>query len=274
MGVVTISRQIGSRGDEIGQLLVDRDGYACLNKELIESRFARDGISPVSVERYDERSPRFFRHFSRDKNTYLHFLKAAVYECAREPNAVIMGRGAHLILAEVPGILSVRFIATHATRVDRIMKKEGLTRELAEQMIAHSDSERTGFHRFFFNANWEAPQSYDLVLNGDNLDDAAMIDIITRAMDDLNRDDVRVRSREVLEDLFLQQEIISQVIYRDRIPVQNLEVQCNHGRVQLRGMVMIEEHVALVEESAKKIKGVQEIHSEVYFIPSYTYVMR
>ena len=274
MGVVTISRQIGSRGDEIGQLLVDRDGYACLNKELIESRFARDGISPVSVERYDERSPRFFRHFSRDKNTYLHFLKAAVYECAREPNAVIMGRGAHLILAEVPGILSVRFIATHATRVDRIMKKEGLTRELAEQMIAHSDSERTGFHRFFFNANWEAPQSYDLVLNGDNLDDAAMVDIIMRAMNDLNRDDVRNRSREVLEDLFLQQEIISQVIYRDRIPVQNLEVQCNHGRVQLRGMVMIEEHVALVEESAKKIKGVQEIHSEVYFIPSYTYVMR
>jgi cytidylate kinase len=274
MGVITISRQLGSRGDEIVALLAEHEGYHCLNKELIEERFARDGISLVSVERYDERSPHFFRHFSRDKNTYLHFLKATMYECARDGHAVILGRGGHLVLGDLPGVLSVRFIASRSARVQRVMKRSGVSEEEALEMISHSDSERTGFHRFFFASDWENPDSYDLVLNSEQFDNDTIIDMVKRAMQDLNRPEIQERSHRALDDLFLQQEIISQIVYRDRIPVQNLEVQCKEGHVVLRGMVMIEEHVKLVEESTRKCPGIRSVESEVYFIPSYTYVMR
>ena len=274
MGVVTISRQLGSRGDEIGRILVEKEGYRSLDKNSLEQTFKRDGISLLSVERYDERSPRFFRHFSRDKNTYLHFLKSAMYDCARDRHAVIFGRGGHVILGNLPGVLSLRFTAPKEERVRWIVSELGVTEQQAEAMIGRSDDERAGFHRFFFNRSWDDSSSYDLTFNSGRLGNECIMDIIRRAVEEINRPDILETTRVELDDLFLEQEVISQVIYRDRIPVQNLEVRCERGDVVLHGMVMIEEHVRLVSESAQKIKGVGSVKSEVYFIPSYTYVMR
>ncbi len=274
MGVITISRQLGSRGDEIGRLLVEKEGYRCLDKESLEETFKRDGVSLGSVERYDERSPRFFRHFSRDKNTYLHFLKSAVYDCARDRHAVIFGRGGHLILADLPGVLSLRFTAPREVRIARVARESGASEEEAAAMIEHSDAAREGFHRFFFNRSWDSPRQYDLTFNSERIDNSCLVDMIKRALEDLNRPEVVKETANRLDNLFLTQEVISQIVYRDRIPVQNLEVDCHDGEAFLRGMVMIEEHVRLVKESAQKVAGIHSVRSEIYFIPSYTYVMR
>lgn len=274
MGIITISRQLGSRGDEIGRLLVEKEGYRCLDKESLEETFKRDNVSLGSVERYDERSPRFFRHFSRDKNTYLHFLKSAVYDCARDRHAVIFGRGGHLILADLPGVLSLRFTAPREARLARVMRERGLSEDDATAVIGRSDAEREGFHRFFFSRSWDSPRQYDLTFNSERIDNACVIDMIKRAVEELNRPEILKRTKDTLDSLFLTQEVISQIVYRDRIPVQNLEVECHEGEAFLRGMVMIEEHVRLVKEAAEKVAGIRSVRSEIYFIPSYTYVMR
>ena len=274
MGVITISRQLGSRGDEVGRLLVENEGYRCLDKESLEATFLRDGIPLESVERYDERSPRFFRHFSRDKNTYLHFLKSAIYDCARDRHAVIFGRGGHIILGDLPGVLSLRFTAPPRERIQRVIGTEGVPQEEAAGLIGRSDAERAGFHRFFFNKSWDDPRYYDIIFNSERVRSGTIVEMIKRAAADLNRPDILEQTRVRLDNLFLTEEVISQIVYRDRLPVQNLEVECSNGDVSLHGMVMIEDHVQLVKESAERVAGIRSVRSEIYFIPSYTYVMR
>ncbi len=155
-----------------------------------------------------------------------------------------------------------------------VMHELGVAEPQAETMIGRSDAERAGFHRFFFGRSWDDSGSYDLTFNGGRLGNNCIMDIIRRTVEELNQPDILERTRVELDDLFLEQEVISQIVYRDRIPVQNLEVACKRGELFLRGMVMIEEHIRLVTESAEKVNGVTSVRSEVYFIPSYTYVMR
>ena len=82
MPVITISRQLGSFGTKIAQLLSKNFKCSYLDKESLEETFREYGIPKESVERYDEKKPGFWDLFKTDKARYLHFMKGAIYEFA------------------------------------------------------------------------------------------------------------------------------------------------------------------------------------------------
>lgn len=267
MGVITLSRELGSRGDRIAELLAEKLSYRFVNKAEIERVLREDGIPETSIEKYDEKSPGFWHRFSRDRDRYLHLLSYTVSRFAHEGNCVILGRGSQVLLARLPSVLNLRVTAPLDVRVAVVARQFGRSAEEAEHMIHHSDRERAGFHRFFFNENWTNPELYDLIVNTEFLDGEAAVDIVCHALAALQRPDFVRETEQKLANLFLEMQIITRVIYIDGLPVQNLTVSAENGTVQLRGMVSAEEDVVSVEEAAREVEGVKSVRSAIYYVP-------
>ena len=166
MAIITISRQFGSLGTEIAQALGQELHFASLDKKTLEETLISEyGIPEENIDRYDEKKPPLWDVFSTDKDKYLHFMKSAIYDFARQDNCIIIGRGGQVLLRGIPGTLHVRVLAPKELRIKRLQDRFSYDDRLAGQLIRHSDHDRVGFHKFFFHVNWEDVSLYDLMIN-------------------------------------------------------------------------------------------------------------
>ncbi|MBP2671371.1 MAG: bon domain protein, partial [candidate division NC10 bacterium] len=99
---------------------------------------------------------------------YLERLASALYELAKQGDAVFLGRGSHVLLRDFQCALHVWVTASPESRI-RTLLKQGWTREAAVRAIKRSDDERSALVKFAFGVDWEDPARYDLVLNMDKL---------------------------------------------------------------------------------------------------------
>jgi cytidylate kinase len=267
MAIVTISRQLGSLGTEISRRLKKEMKWNYLDKESLEELFASYGLPQESVHKYDEKRPSFWENFSSEKDRYLHFMTKAVYDVASKGNCIILGRGGQVILTDLPGALHVRVTASIEVRVKRIMERYRVDERHAEKMVHQSDHDRAGFHKFFFDVNWESCSLYDLVINTHYLSVDASLKVIQSL---LKTDEMKKRSQEaekMLTDLCLGHEVATVITYKEHIPIHFLEAAADSGLVTLRGSAMSKDDINRSEAAARKIAGVTGVINEIQFVP-------
>ena len=267
MSIITVSRQLGSLGTEIAQLLCKRFKYICVDKELLEETFEESGLPKESVEHFDEKKPKFWDIFKTDKARYLHFVKGAIFSFARKGNCVILGRGGQVVLGNIPGILNVRVVTPMEKRIERIMKRFEWDERQATKIIDQNDHERSGFHKFFFDCNWEDSELYDLVINTGSISTETAAKII---QDLAKSDDFATKQKETqlkLADLTLEHEIKTNIIYKEKLSIHFLEVFSEHGAVTLRGIAGDDADVEQCEKIAAAMENVKEVHNEILFKP-------
>ena len=267
MPVITISRQLGSLGTEIAELLAKNIQCRCLDKESLEDTFGEFGIPKESIERFDEKKPGFWDIFKTDKARYLHYLKGAIFEFAKKGNGVILGRGSQVVLKDLRGVLHIRIVASMETRIQRIMKRFECDDRHASRILQHNDNERSGFHRFFFDWNWEDVNLYDLVINTDSFSADGAARLILDASESAELIGRQKETNLRLIDLSLEHRVKTEIIYKEKIPVQFLEVIADHGVVTLCGIVAEGDEIERCEKAATTIKEVKEIRNEIYFKP-------
>lgn len=273
MAIITISRQFGSLGTKIAKALKEELNSEYMDKITLEEVLVSEyGIPEENVEKYDEKKPPIWDIFSSDKDRYLHFMRTAIYAFAKKGNCVIIGRGGQVLLQDIAGILHVRVIAPLELRIERIKQQYSYDDRLAEQIIRHSDHDRTGFHKFFFHVNWEDPNLYDLVINTQRFTEENAVTLIKDSLKMLGAEEKKPERESKLADLCLGQEVITQIAYKDRIPIQFLEAVAENGVVTLRGSTISSEDITYCETVARKVPGVKDVVNEVYFIPN-TYGM-
>ncbi len=273
MAIITISRQLGSLGTDIATKLKEELSFRDLGKESLESRLIQKyGLPEEKVEQYDEKKPAFWDLFSSDKDKYLHFLKTATYEFAREGNCLLIGRGGQALFQDIPGVLRVRIVAPLELRIERLKERHHYDDRLAEQMIRHSDHDRAGFHRFFFHINWEDYHLYDLMINTQALTTATAVQLIRDALQAYGVADKEQAAASKLKDACLAQEVATIILYEEHIPIHFLEVSSVSGLVTLRGSAMTSEDISRSEAVAGRVAGVKNIVNEIYCIP-HTYGM-
>jgi cytidylate kinase len=267
MPVITISRQLGSLGREIAQRLSKDLNCKYLDKESLEEAFGEYGLPKESLERFDEKKPGFWDLFKTDKARYLHFMKEAIFEFAREGKGIILGRGGQVLLTDLPGVLRVRTIAPKEVRQQRIMERLKCDEDHALKIIEQSDSERAGFHKFFFGVNWENPDLYDLTVNTASFSAETAARLIK---DIIDTDEFKAAQKETthkLTDRCLEHAIKTAVVYKNRILVQFLEVSADRGAVTIRGIVDNNDDLERCEKIVGEIPGVKEVYNEVYYSP-------
>jgi len=206
MAVITLSRQSGSEGNEITQILCDRLGYRYFDKTMMAELAANLGEDPekvvdISADQYQAKTW-LEKTFGAIQLPYGDYTGASylAQEDARKAltvahvrnfistayeldNVVIVGRGGQVALADMPDVLHVRVVASLETRVKRWQNRAGLNWDDARQKIHERDAAHIDFVKRFYDADISDPTLYDLIINTDKLTRDAAASLIIQALE-------------------------------------------------------------------------------------------
>jgi len=170
--VVTVSREIGSRGSFFAGRLAERMGFQLLHREVIDAICASSGYRRRIIESLDDRfrsnldilAESLVTGQSVDHSDYHRYLIKIVLSMARLGGVVLVGRGGGFILGPLRGF-HLRLIAPVEQRCTNLVKYRGLSHEAAQEEIERVDQERREMIRKLFGQDIDNPHHYDLVIN-------------------------------------------------------------------------------------------------------------
>lgn len=180
MSIITISREFGSGGREVGKRLADALGFAYYDREIVTAIAERTQLDEGFVANTLEGG--FFRgvpiHFGRTfsyttpmmNNTTSLFVEQhkIIREMAEKGNCIIVGRAANAILAEHRP-LNLFVYAEMEAKVKRCRERapegESLTERELIRHIRKVDTERARYHEMFSDTRWGRKESYHLCVN-------------------------------------------------------------------------------------------------------------
>lgn len=260
MAIITISRQLGSEGNAIANRLAENLGYSLIDKTKIHGMVTDYEQFKDELEKViNEEKPGLLDRFFQSQKVYFNLLQALIYEAASTGNVIITGRGGHLILKDIPGVLRVRIISPYKLRVRRVMENPNMTREAAEEFVRQNDRERTGFIRYLFDVDPMDPGIYDLVINTEHLNVSVAVNLIIDAVKFLESSGDTSGSLENLKKLALAKKVevaISNVLSGSSY----VEVQANiQGVITLEGVVRSEEEKRSIEKKVSSVPGVMAV---------------
>lgn len=261
MAIITISRQIGSLGNEIAMAAADKLGYEYIEKVQISEILSKLGFSISDIDKFDEKKPSIWQTLTVQKELFAHFIRAAVCELAARKNVVIVGRGGQVILKDIPGTLHIRVIAPYAARVSRLMEQREYEENDVKRMIRQSDNDSSGYLSTYFDANWDDSNLYDLVINTRAMTPSKSVEMITCAVD-TNEMKESPQMSEVLYDLALSHKAKAAILeIAGGGEWVNLDVE--KGVASLSGLVRSPAVKGACEKAILNIQGVKSVHNEL-----------
>lgn len=183
MPVITISRELGSEGTRIAEMVAQHFASQCIDKEVLAEMARQSGVPVEVIAEAEEKllarpmgvsdEMRAFWSVRRSDGRvlteayFVQQLSGAFKLLAAEDNVVFVGRGAQIILKDHPGALHVHLYAPVAVRATRIQQRRNLpTNEAAQRIVQAADEQRRNwFRRFFNNADWKNPKHYHLLID-------------------------------------------------------------------------------------------------------------
>ena len=167
MSVITISREFGSVGDDIGARIAERLGYHFVDKEFIGALLREYGL--INFEKEFETPQGFWEAFNsqrgKRRDQMVDMLNRVVQAVARHGDAVIQGRSGYAILESFADVLHVRLQAPLPVRVEQMMAQQQMTAEQAAASVKDGDDAWRSFVQEFYGVPWDAIQAFDLVIN-------------------------------------------------------------------------------------------------------------
>lgn len=169
MAIITISRQIGSGGDELAVRLAKQLGFTLVDQTLLIELVKGQGLSKSDLEELDEEGFGEERQNREVDRVYVDLLPTLITDLAAEKDLVVLGRGGQCIFRAVPGALHARVVASAKERVKRLMEERGLDEQSAVRLVEESDETRRRFIQYHYGEDLDAAVHYDLVLNTDRV---------------------------------------------------------------------------------------------------------
>lgn len=208
MTTITISRQFGSHGDTVAQLLCDRLGYRYFDKNLMTGLAVQSGLPAEKLVDLSEEKPRartlverLFATFASplsDPGVWAASAEADAQEqlmvakirhliqaAHAEGNVVIIGRGGQAVLRGLPGVLHVRLVAPLELRIKRHGERAGLAPEEAREAVTRRDQASVDYVKRFYKLDPTDPELYDLIINTDKVTPSTAADLIIKAITSL-----------------------------------------------------------------------------------------
>ncbi len=187
--VIAISRQHGAGGSEVARRLAEELQLDLLDREIIQQIAENAHLSERVVQTLDERDRKLLTDWLLAFGSpgylspvgYRDHLTRVVGTIARHGGAVILGRGAHLILGPHQA-LRVLVVAPLEARVATVMRREGLSERDARRRIAEVEAERAAFLKRHFRADFADLASFDLAVNTADLGLDAAVSAIRAAL--------------------------------------------------------------------------------------------
>lgn len=182
--VITITRQFGSGGREIGKKLAEAYGIPFYDNEII-SRAAKDtGFAEAAFERAEDKASNSllysiamgmnvfssqdvgFSGLSLDDRIFLAQSKV-IRNVAKEGPCVIVGRCADYILKNQENVVNLFIRATLDFRIKRAIEVEGIPEEKSAEMVMKKDKSRANYYKYHSGERWDNVLNYDFAIRSD-----------------------------------------------------------------------------------------------------------
>lgn len=184
--IITIGRQFGSGGREIGNKVAEHLGITLYDKEMLSRAAKESGICEEIFESHDEKPTNSFLYslvmdtysMGYSGNTYSDmpinhkvFLAQfdAIKKIADEGPCILVGRCADYALESYPNVVNVFVHADLDARIRRIARIYDLTDAKAKDMIVKTDKKRASYYNYYTNKKWSDSESYELCLDSSAL---------------------------------------------------------------------------------------------------------
>lgn len=165
MTIITLSRELGSGGDDVAILVAERLGLRRVGREIINRAAQAAGAGEAALAEIDELGLLRVKPSPAAMKLYREKVHAIIEEQAREGNVLLVGRGAQVVLAKRRDVLHVRIFAPWDLRCANVQARCGVPLEAAAARVDASDRARAMFHKRTYGVKWDAPGLYDVVLN-------------------------------------------------------------------------------------------------------------
>lgn len=203
--IITIGREFGSAGHEIGEKLAKRLNIPCYDKELLKRAAKESGLCTEVFENHDEKPTSSFLYnlvmdtysFGYSQSTYVDmpishkvFLAQfdAIKKIASEGPCVIIGRCADYALSDFDNCLHIFIHADLEDRINRVMGKyDDLNYEKAKDMIQKKDKQRANYYNYFSSKKWGVAESYNLSIDSSVLGEEGTVELLLQFIDNFEK---------------------------------------------------------------------------------------
>lgn len=269
MNILTISRLVGSYGDEIAALVAEKMGLELIGRNgLHELAQSCDTEYKDACELYEtEHGPAFFERLFFDRPSHKSLFEALAYEQASRGNVVIIGRGAQIVLRDVPGVFSVRVVAPLETRIERMKKRLNCWNEEAREYIERYDQERETLIHTIFGKHDEDWPVYDMILNTSKFSAEDAAEIVIHSMRKLAEPADEAAAREKLKNCAIAKRI--ETLIRRKLSsavARNVEITAESGGViTISGRIGEKRDKEKVEKLVSSYPGVTRIENQLKY---------
>jgi len=178
--IITIGRQLGSGGKEIGKRLSEKLGIPCYDKELIQLASRESGLGKEFFEKMDEKSSHgFFSNLFGFRSGYVgdnsgnYLCNEALFKIqsdvirllAEKESCIFVGRCADYILRNHPNCIQIFITANMEDRILRLCQNENISEIEAKTLIEQTDRKRANYYSFYSNKTWGMASSYNICIN-------------------------------------------------------------------------------------------------------------
>ena len=198
MSVITISRELGSEGDKIADVLCESLGYCRVGKDMLMQIAEEAGVDVEAIQAmevgfvkrarlvsgemtslYRKQASAFEKRGVLDDQTYAKVVRETMQDYARQGDALIVGRGGQMILRDFPGVLHVRLFAAEEIRAQRLAERDSISERAALRQIQQSDEQKRQYIRHMFkNADWRNSKYYHLIIDTGRIPPEAAAEMI------------------------------------------------------------------------------------------------
>lgn len=190
--IITVGRQYGSGGREIGEKLAKLRNVPCYDKELLEEAAKKSGYCEEMFQNYDEKpvSSLLYSMAMGTINTFTntqipisveaflaqyHTIESIAEE---QKSCVFIGRCADYALKEKENVLNVFIHADEESRIERISARNQVTEEKSRTMMHRNDKNRASYYGYYTEQRWGDAKNYHLCLDSAKIGIDGCVDMI------------------------------------------------------------------------------------------------
>lgn len=199
--IITIGRQFGSGGREIGKEVARVLNIPYYDKELISRAAKESGFCEEIIESNDERPTSSFLYnlvmdtysFGYNASSFVDmpishkiFLAQfdAIKSIADEGPCVIVGRCADYALTDRNNVLNLFIFANEEDKIKRLQEHNSITEKEARDMMNKKDKQRQSYYNYYSSKKWGRADTYDMCINSSVLGINGTVNLITQLVQD------------------------------------------------------------------------------------------
>ena len=168
--IITIAREHGSSGKQIGKVVAERLGIPFYYKEMTALAAEESGLDREFISDINANSPKILHDLYLSTHVVQQAVAAQdriIRRIAENGSCVIVGRSADYVLRDHPDLFRVFVYAPKDFKIKRLGKVYGDDPETAEKNIRRSDGARAAYYRNISGWVWGERENYDLMISSE-----------------------------------------------------------------------------------------------------------